>query len=117
MTKPALYFDLYCIRSEITSYKYIIYIFVVVVQNAEMKFNFGDSPFKYPPGGYEGVSKASNLVPYSGSAPAVAHGGPKKGSGRKTPMAIIIEPARELAQQTHDNITLFKKHLSSPGVR
>ena len=32
-------------------------------------------------------------------------------------MALIMEPARELAQQTSDNITRFKRHLPSPGVR
>ena len=32
-------------------------------------------------------------------------------------MALIMEPARELAQQTHDNITRFKKHLTNPGIR
>jgi len=60
-------------------------------QNAEMKFNFGATSFKYPPGyGYKGVSEAPNLVPFSGPAPSPAGGGGKKGSGRKTPMAIII---------------------------
>jgi superfamily II DNA/RNA helicase len=32
-------------------------------------------------------------------------------------MALIMEPARELAQQTHENISRFKRHLTSPGVR
>ena len=83
-----------------------------------MKFNFGAAPFIHPPGyGYKGVSEMANLVPFSGPAPSPAGGAGRKGSGRKTPMAIIIEPARELAQQTHDNIVLFKKHLPSPGVR
>ena len=37
----------------------------------------------------------------------------KSSNGKKkhVPMALIIEPARELAQQTHDNITRFKKYL------
>ncbi len=81
-----------------------------------MKFNFGDVPFNNDLGyGYLGISKAPNLVPFY--APAAHGGAVKKTSGRKTPMAIIIEPARELAQQTHDNITLFKKHLPPPGIR
>ena len=28
------------------------------------------------------------------------------------PKALIVEPSRELAQQTHDCITSFKRHLS-----
>ena len=38
-------------------------------------------------------------------------------SKKHVPMALIIEPARELAQQTHDNITRFKKHLPPPKLR
>lgn len=36
-------------------------------------------------------------------------------SGR--PFAIILEPSRELAEQTRDQIRLFKKHLNSPKIR
>lgn len=84
----------------------------VVLKNGEMKFNFGDTPFKYPPKGeYVALSKAENLL----SAAATSKKAGKK--GRRTPSAIIIEPARELAQQTHDNITFFKKYIPAPGVR
>lgn len=84
-----------------------------------MRFNFGDTPFRYPPesDGFSAVSKATDPVPFSGCAAAVSSaGGVKKGS-HHAPMAIILEPARELAQQTHDNITLFKKDLPPPGVK
>lgn len=82
-----------------------------------MLFNFGDSPFKHPPeAGYSAISKATDLVPFSASAPPTSGAG-KKSSSRHLPMALILEPARELAQQTHDSITLFKKHLPPPGVK
>ena len=32
-------------------------------------------------------------------------------------IVFYLQPARELAQQTYDNITLFKKHIPAPGVR
>ena len=34
-----------------------------------------------------------------------------------SPRALILEPARELAQQTSDNIRKFSKHLSAPPIR
>ena len=32
------------------------------------------------------------------------------------PFALIIEPSRELAEQTHSQITRFKKHLPKPQI-
>ncbi|XP_064401585.1 ATP-dependent RNA helicase DDX1-like isoform X2 [Halichondria panicea] len=84
----------------------------VVLKNAEMQFNFGDQPFKYPPEasyGYTPLSKSTQLV----QAMAMSARPSKPGS----PRALIIEPARELAQQTGDNIHLFSKHLSAPRIR
>eukprot|EP00903_Cladosiphon_okamuranus_P009582 g9124.t1 len=37
-------------------------------------------------------------------------------AGNRTPVAIILEPARELAEQVSDCLTTFKRHLSSPSV-
>lgn len=85
----------------------------VTLKNAEIKFNFGDTPFKFPPkGGFVGLAKASGL------RTAEAGRAAKKAEvNLKAPFALIIEPSRELAQQTHDQIKLFKKYLPSPGVR
>ncbi|XP_065896909.1 ATP-dependent RNA helicase DDX1-like [Dysidea avara] len=84
----------------------------VTLKNAEIQFNFGDSPFKYPPkGGFVGLAKAQDLVAAGASQIKTGH------VNLKAPFALIIEPSRELAQQTHDQITLFKKYLKSPSVR
>jgi superfamily II DNA/RNA helicase len=65
--------------------------------------------------GYCGVSSAPAdnvaLSPNSG-APAVPST-PKKNA----PMCIIIEPTRELAEQTHAQIEKFSKYLDSPSIR
>ncbi|CAN0444658.1 unnamed protein product, partial [Scytosiphon promiscuus] len=37
-------------------------------------------------------------------------------AGNRTPVAIILEPARELAEQVSDCLTSFKRHLSSPSL-
>ncbi|XP_020603286.1 ATP-dependent RNA helicase DDX1-like [Orbicella faveolata] len=95
----------------------------VVLKNAELLFNFGDSPFKYPPkpGGYKGLSKAPpNAVAVSnikGGASAVAQPKSGKFNNRCSPSAIIMEPSRELAQQTHNQISKFKKYLPNPQVK
>jgi ATP-dependent RNA helicase DDX1 len=36
--------------------------------------------------------------------------------GEKKPLAIILEPARDLAEQTHNCVLSFKKHLTSPAL-
>lgn len=84
----------------------------VVLKNAEMSFNFGEESFKYPPaGGFNAVSKApesntvSNNVGASGAQAVV-----KKTNN--APQAIIIEPSRELAEQTYDQLSKFKTHLT-----
>jgi len=88
----------------------------VVLKNAEMLFNFGESPFKYKPvNGYlafNSTSKESMII------------NSKTGSGveqrkivNNAPQAIIIEPSRELAEQTLKQIELFKKHLAAPAVK
>ena len=46
-----------------------------------------------------------------GSAPSVKQRPPN------APFAIIIEPSRELAEQTYSQVIKFKKHLQSPKIR
>nr|AFN70718.1 ATP-dependent RNA helicase DDX1 [Botryllus schlosseri] len=89
-----------------------------VVKNAELLFNFGDSPFKYPPtAGYVGLSKAAQTqsIPSrkSGSAGASRQ---NKRKANNAPYAIIIEPSRELAEQTYNNVVSLKKHVKNPGI-
>uniref|UniRef100_A0A2M4AMX9 ATP-dependent RNA helicase n=1 Tax=Anopheles triannulatus TaxID=58253 RepID=A0A2M4AMX9_9DIPT len=92
----------------------------VVLKNAEIAFNFGHTKFKYPPPqGYVAVCSASTEK--------LAHN-PNTGlSGRSAdfeakpkpnaPQAIVIEPSRELAEQTFNQIRKFKNHLKDPEIR
>ncbi|XP_048576898.1 ATP-dependent RNA helicase DDX1-like [Nematostella vectensis] len=90
----------------------------VVLKNAEMKFNFGDSSFQCPPkGDYIPLSKAPKDVTAAGGDTASIQSKPGKFSNRCAPSAIIIEPSRELAHQTHAQIHLFQKHLPQPKVK
>ena len=100
---------------EIDLFDFTIF-FVFFFQNGEMLFNFGDQPWKYPPlEGYIGFAQvpSKNIVPNT-----------KKSSATQTrkivnnaPQALIIEPSRELAEQTFEQIKKFKKHLDSPNIR
>jgi ATP-dependent RNA helicase DDX1 len=90
----------------------------VVLKNAEMAFNFGAEPFKFPlPQGYVPIKSAP-------SEKAVVNSNSGDGGGESTvkiinnaPQAIIIEPSRELAEQTSNQIKNFKKYLESPQIR
>ncbi|XP_070575608.1 ATP-dependent RNA helicase DDX1-like [Ptychodera flava] len=93
-----------------------VFLAAVVLKNAEMKFNFGDTKFKFPPsGGFIGLSEApaSVVSPVVGGGQAVVESKPAPNA----PKAIIIEPSRELAEQTLTQITKFKKYLQDPQVR
>lgn len=37
--------------------------------------------------------------------------------GVRTPSALILEPSRDLAQQTHDAINSLKRHLTAPALQ
>nr|AAC47309.1 DEAD-box protein [Drosophila melanogaster] len=89
----------------------------VVLKNAEMQFNFGKTDFKYAPGnGFVGACQAG---PEHSKANPIT--GPDSWSTAKpapnAPQAIIMEPSRELAEQTYNQIEKFKYHLSNPEVR
>lgn len=87
----------------------------VVLKNAEMRFNFGDQPWKYQPvEGYQGFNQAAEPV-------LVVNDKQQNVVDRKiapnSPQAIIIEPSRELAEQTQKQIEKFKTKLPHPPIR
>lgn len=78
----------------------------VVLKNAEMSFNFGAQPFKHtPPNDYVAVSSVpKESVKYN---PVNSNQNQANGSGKpknNAPQALIIEPSRELAEQTYNQI-------------
>ncbi|XP_032527023.2 ATP-dependent RNA helicase Ddx1 [Danaus plexippus] len=92
------------------------YFPAVVLKNAEISFNFGNTPFKYPPN-CEHIAIANAPREYVKNNPvcSVACEGAKQVNN--APQAIIIEPSRELAEQTCNQITLFKKYIDNPKIR
>ncbi|PSN32349.1 ATP-dependent RNA helicase Ddx1 [Blattella germanica] len=85
--------------------------------NAEMSFNFGAQPFKHTPdSGYIALCEAPKE--------SVKHNDIGSGGGstqskstKNAPQAIIIEPSRELAEQTFNQIVKFKKFIENPQIR
>ena len=85
------------------------------IKNAELSFNFGDKEFKHDlPEGYKGISKSKHVSSkYTEFSQKPTRSHPDK----RSPIGLILEPSRELAHQTIDQIMLFKRHMSHPEVR
>ncbi|XP_049763744.1 ATP-dependent RNA helicase Ddx1 [Schistocerca cancellata] len=89
----------------------------VVLKNAEMSFNFGTQPFKHPPtDGYLAICEAPKEYVKQNETGTGAASSQSK-SVKNAPQAIVIEPSRELAEQTYNQIIKFKKYLENPKVR
>ncbi|CAM9108639.1 unnamed protein product [Choristocarpus tenellus] len=84
----------------------------VCLKNAQASFNFGGMPFRYPPPApYTGLVSAESRYVIDAGAPAAS-----SKHGVRTPVAIILEPVRDLAEQVSDCITGLKRYLRSPSV-
>lgn len=85
----------------------------ILCQNSGLGVNFGGSAaFKYPPGTqYVAVAQAEdgNLKWWSAAE--------QLSIDSSTPLCVILEPTRELVQQTFQNIQTFASVLDSPKIR
>ncbi|XP_060536122.1 ATP-dependent RNA helicase Ddx1 [Cylas formicarius] len=94
------------------------YFPAVVLKNAEMAFNFGDKPFKHSlPDKYLPLINAVKEQVAMNTIGQGSSGEPSTKVANNAPQAVIIEPSRELAEQTCNQIKLFKKHLQNPSIR
>lgn len=91
----------------------------VVLKNAEMSFNFGVTSFKHTvPKGFIAISKAdSNKIVKNPLSTPDSLNAKDMQPKPNAPQAIIIEPSRELAEQTYNQIVKFKKYLKDPPVK
>jgi ATP-dependent RNA helicase DDX1 len=86
----------------------------VCLKNAELVLNFGERAMAYPPPeGFVPLSVAAE----GGTATWAQVQAATTTPGARKPLAVILEPARDLAEQTCRNITDFAKHLVEPAVR
>ena len=92
--------------------------FSAIFQNAEMSFNFGDTPFKHPPEeGFVGFSSATDKDIVKNRKQGSGSDVTQRKKVNNAPQALIIEPSRELAEQTLVQIQKFKAHLGAPMVK
>ncbi|ELK38235.1 ATP-dependent RNA helicase DDX1 [Myotis davidii] len=88
-----------------------------VLKNAELKFNFGEEEFKFTPkDGFVGLSK----VPDSCIVKSEHTGNVQVAQTKilpNVPKALIVEPSRELAEQTLNNVKQFKKYVDNPKLK
>ena len=90
----------------------------VVLKNAEMLFNFGATSLRHPPDaslGYQSFTSASGCQVVANSQGAGA-GVVQRKKVNNAPQAVIIEPSRELAEQTLNQLAMFQAKLPAPGV-
>ncbi|KAI3416068.1 ATP-dependent RNA helicase ddx1 [Globodera pallida] len=97
----------------------------VVIKNARIRLNFGQSPLRFSPkGDWVALCRAVPACQIDSSVKggqriASAGGGVEGPQQRKpnAPMCLVVEPTKELAQQTHDQIERFRKYLEKPKIR
>lgn len=90
----------------------------VVLKNAEMAFNFGAQPFKHPPpNDYVAVSSAPKEFVKFNTVNSNQSSSNESGKLKNNaPQAIIIEPSRELAEQTYNQIQKVNENLNKSSV-
>ena len=80
----------------------------VSLKNAQVSFNFGES--KFPKSVDESFSSFVHVCTLGRRKRA-------DGGSLKLPLAVILEPVRDLAQQTKDVLTTFASKLNDPPVQ
>ena len=88
----------------------------VSLKNAELVLNFGESLMAYPLPEADGFIPLAAALEGATATWAQVQAATATPTGRK-PLAVILEPARDLAEQTYKNVSDFAKHLVEPAVR
>jgi ATP-dependent RNA helicase DDX1 len=91
------------------------------LKNARLRLNFGSGPttsFRFPPKrvGFVGIAQARPDSLVSSQSQGGAKATPVERKPNQ-PMCLILEPTKELAQQTHTQIARFAKHLKEPPIK
>jgi len=98
------------------------------MKNAELEVNFGGAPFRFPPppdAGFVGLddvpSEGVSCAASSSSSEAAAGGSSSSGAGgakrqRAAPYAIILAPARDLAEQTATAVKELARYVTAPSA-
>lgn len=86
----------------------------VCMKNAECIVRFSESEFKFPPpDGYVGFASLRGCDAVDGDDAASSDA---RDSGTRKPRALILEPARDLAEQTHEFFVNFASEFRDPTI-
>eukprot|EP01147_Barroeca_monosierra_P003768 gene3769-6291_t len=87
------------------------------VKNAELKFNFGSSDFRFiPKDGAQGLDQQPHsYVTTLAECTDKSHDDRWRRS--KGPLAVVLEPSRELAEQTLNQMRVFASHVTDVKIR
>ncbi|XP_018332939.1 ATP-dependent RNA helicase Ddx1 isoform X2 [Agrilus planipennis] len=91
----------------------------VVLKNAEIALNFGSTKFKYtlPTGFCPICSTPRDLTVINTNGYSSLDTNKSTKNAKNAPFAVIIEPSRELAEQTCSQVKNFKKYLENPKIK
>lgn len=79
------------------------------LKNAELTVNFGGTPFKHPlPPPFTPLQSTQKI--------AKSNMNSDSNSNSSHPLALVLEPSRDLAEQTFENICMFSKYLLKPSI-
>ncbi|CAI4225812.1 unnamed protein product [Auanema sp. JU1783] len=84
----------------------------VVLKNSGLRLNFGDTPFAHPPN--------NNFVAVCQADDAHVKFVEEQKTQKLDPLAplcIVLEPTKEMVDQTHENLSHFSKQLRDPSIR
>ncbi|EFJ48542.1 hypothetical protein VOLCADRAFT_90875 [Volvox carteri f. nagariensis] len=98
-----------------------IFLPAICLKNAEATVNFGVTPFAHPPPpGFIAMTKAPAAwiaAAASAAAAATSSTAAAAAADGSKPDCIILEPAKDLAEQTANCFTDYGKHLHAPAIR
>jgi ATP-dependent RNA helicase DDX1 len=85
----------------------------VLLKNSELMVNFGEHPFKFAPAlpNYTALFKAPADQLFRADSNAVF-----ATTGKRKPLALIIEPTRDLAEQVYQALKDFTKYVRQPTL-
>ncbi|CAF3440901.1 unnamed protein product [Rotaria socialis] len=89
----------------------------VCLKSCDIRANFGAEPFKTTPNGAVSIDNAPKECLVQSQIKGIGENVTAKKRPSNAPLAIIMEPSRELAQQTSNQIKVFQKYLNNPRVR
>ncbi|CAF0788217.1 unnamed protein product [Adineta steineri] len=89
----------------------------VCLKSCDAQINFGAQPFKTTPTGAVSIDNAPKECLVQSQVKGISSNAAAKQRPPNAPLAIIMEPSRELAQQTSAQIQSFQKYLDNPRVR